>query len=139
MKAAWRHKATFRHATFTFKACYTGMCLLGGSGAVLLVLPDEANTRFATPRPRSLPRALTPPPLLPSPPLVFCPHGELTLSAWGDRSATWLDPVKAAEIRAANQGLPGDVRAAASAASARDVRAPNFFTVDGKGEPGRPQ
>ena len=79
------------------------------------------------------------PPLLPSPPLVFCPHGELTLSAWGDRSATWLDPVKAAEIRAANQGLPGDVRAAASAASARDVRAPNFFTVDGKGEPGRPQ
>ncbi len=62
-----------------------------------------------------------------------------TLSAWGDRSATWLDPVKAAEIRAANQGLPGDVRAAASAASARDVRAPNFFAVDGKGEPGRPQ
>ena len=68
MKAAWRHKATFRHATFTFKACYTGMCLLGGSGAVLLVLPDEANTRFATPRPRSLPRALAPPPPPPPPP-----------------------------------------------------------------------
>jgi hypothetical protein len=78
MKVAWRQKATV-----PFKACYAGFCLLGGSGAVLLALPDEATTR----------------------------------------NATWLDPVKAAEIRAANRGLPGDVRAAASAAD----------------EPGRPQ
>ena len=40
MRAAWRQKATV-----PFKAAYVGMCLLGGSGAVLLALPEEDSTR----------------------------------------------------------------------------------------------
>jgi len=42
MRAAWRQKATV-----PFKAAYVGMCLLGGSGAVLLALPEEDSTRNA--------------------------------------------------------------------------------------------
>ena len=65
MRAAWRQKATV-----PFKAAYVGMCLLGGSGAVLLALPEEDSTRCgrsATPPPfHPLPRLLPPLRTLPS-------------------------------------------------------------------------